>query len=372
MTLHRSLLALSLCAVAACSTPHSKQVRNEANDRFDRANTQVLYDQALQSFHAGQFELALQHIDKAIVRFPKDGTYPLLRGRILLEMKRVDLARESFAKAAELAPTAAEPHYYMGIVLQRWNELDKAATEYAKAAELAPSQLQYVAAECETLVAAGRLADAEARLDAVGKTFEFSPVLDRVRADIAGQRGDLDERARWLATARLRTDPGKAQQLTEEIAATDFERGKWSDCIMALESESMGDAGKRPDMVRLHARCLLMLDRPREARDLMLTLRGHSDTDGRNATILGLAAMRLSDTNRMMEAGQSLTQSRPGSADGWLLLGVAALERGDKAEATRLLTEAAAREPSRELPRRLLAQATVPASAPVAQAAKPN
>jgi Flp pilus assembly protein TadD len=371
MNMRRSLLALSLCALTACATPHSKQVRNDAHDRFDRANTQVLYDQALQAFHAGQFEPALQHIDKAIARFPKEGDYPLLRGRILLEMKRMDLARESFAKAAELSPMAADPHYYLGIVLQRWNELDKAAAEYAKAAELAPSQLQYVAAECETLVAAGRLADAEARLDAVGKTFEFSPVLDRVRADIAGQRGDLEARARWLATARLRTEPAKAQPLMEEIAATAFERGKWSDCIMALEDETMTEASKRPDMVRLRARCLLMLDRPREARDLMLSLRGHSDTDGRNATILGLAAMRLGDTNRMIEAGQSLTQSRPGSADGWVLLGVAALERGDKAEATRLLTEAAAREPSRELPRRLLAQAN-PATPVAMQAAKAN
>jgi Flp pilus assembly protein TadD len=124
-------------------------------------------------------------------------------------------------------------------------------------------------------------------------------------------------------------------------------------------------------MVRLHARCLLMLDRPREARDLMLTMRGQSDNDGRNATVLGMSAMRLGDTNRMIEAGQSLTQSRPGSADGWVLLGVAALERGDKVEATRLFTEAAAREPSRELPRRLLAQAN-PAIPVAMQAAKAN
>jgi Flp pilus assembly protein TadD len=186
------MIALCTLALAACSTPHSKQVRLDAHDRYDRANTQVMYDQALQAFHAGQFEVALEHIDRAISRYPKDGSYPLLRGRILLEMKRVDLARESFAKAAELSPTAAEPHYYMGIVLQRWNELDKAVAEYAKAAELAPSQLQYVAAECETLVAAGKYTEAEARLDAVNKTFEFSPVLDRVRADLAGQRGDLE------------------------------------------------------------------------------------------------------------------------------------------------------------------------------------
>jgi len=371
MTMHRCMIALCTLALAACSTPHSKQVRLDAHDRYDRANTQVMYDQALQAFHAGQFEVALEHIDRAISRYPKDGSYPLLRGRILLEMKRVDLARESFAKAAELSPTAAEPHYYMGIVLQRWNELDKAVAEYAKAAELAPSQLQYVAAECETLVAAGKYTEAEARLDAVNKTFEFSPVLDRVRADLAGQRGDLDGRARWLAMARLRTEPAKAQQLMEEIAATRFEQGKWSDCIAALEDEAMTEASKRPDMVRLHARCLLMLDRPREARDLMLTMRGQSDNDGRNATILGLSAMRLGDTNRMIEAGQSLTQSRPGSADGWVLLGVAALERGDKAEATRLLSEAAAREPSRELPRRLMAQAN-PTTPVAVQTSKTN
>ena len=362
MTLRSSMLCATML-LAACGTPHSQQVRNDARDRYDRANAQVVYDQALQSFHAGQFEEALTNIDKAIVRFPKEGSYPLLRGRILLEMKRVDLARESFVKAAELAPKAAEPHYYLGIVLQRWNELDKAVDEYAKAAELAPSQLQYVAAECETLVAAGRLDDAERRLDAVGRSFEFSPVLDRVRADVAGQRGDLEARARWLAAARLRTEPAKAAALAEEIAANEFERGRWAECIAALDDEALHEAAGRPDLVRLRARCLLMLDRPREARDLMLSLRTQTDADGRNATILGMAAMRLGDATRMNEAGHALTQSRPGSADGWLLLGVAALECGDRAEATRMLREAAAREPSRDLPRRLLASAAAPEAA---------
>ncbi len=352
----RPLLVACALALCACGTPRSQQVRHDARDRFDRANAQVVYDQALQAFHAGQFEQALEQIDKAISRFPKEGSYPLLRGRILLEMKRVDLARESFSKAIELSPEAAEPHYYLAIVLQRWNELDKAAAEYAKASELAPSQLQYVAAECEMLVSAGRLDDAERRLDAVSKTFEFSPVLDRVRADIAGQRGNLADRARWLAAARLRTEPAKASVLAEEIAATEFEMGHWAECIAALDDEALKDAAGRADLVRLRARCLLMLDRPREARDLMLSLRSQTDADGRNATILGMAAMRLGDANRMNEAGHALTQCRPGSADGWMLLGVAALERGDRTEARRMLTEASAREPSRELPKRLLAQ----------------
>ena len=357
----RNALLCGAVLLAACGTPHSQQVRNEARDRYDRANAQVVYDQSLQAFHAGQFEEALNHIDKAIARFPKEGAYPLLRGRILLEMKRVDLAREAFAKAAELSPTAAEPHYYMGIVLQRWNELDQAAAEYAKAAELAPSQLQYVAAECETLVAAGRLDDAQMRLEAVGKTFEFSPVLDRVRADLAGQCGDQEARARWLDAARLRTEPDKAGPLVEEIAHCRFEQGRWAECLQALDDEALSAAaGARADLVRMRARCLLMLDRARDARDLMLTLREQVDADGRNATIMGLAAMRIGDAARMSEAGRSLTQCQPGRCDGWLLLGVAALERGDRDEAARMLREASAREPSRELPRRLLAHLESP------------
>ncbi len=367
------LLLVSACilALTACGTPHSQQVRTEAHDRYDRANAQVVYDQSLQSFHAGQFELALNHIDKAISRFPKDGSYELLKGRILLEMKRVDLARESFVKAATLSPTLADPHYFLGIVLQRWNELDKAADEYAKAFELAPSQLQYVAAECETLIAANRLDDAEARLNAVNHTFEFSPVLDRIRADLAEHRGNLPQREKWLLAARMRTDPDKSQQLMEEIAAVQFEQGDWTGCLAALEDEGLKSVANRSDLVRLRARCLLMLDRPREARDLMVALRTETDAEGRNAMILGLAAMRLGDTARMIDAGKTLTQTRPASSDGWLMLGIAAMQKGDRAEAARLLGEAATRDPSRELPRKLLAAvATMPGTQAVLGAAQ--
>ncbi len=44
--------------------------------------------------------------------------------------------------------------------------------------------------------------------------------------------------------------------------------------------------------------------------------------------------------------------------DGWVLLGVAAMQNGDRAEAVRLLSEANKREPNKKLPKQLLAAAS--------------
>jgi Flp pilus assembly protein TadD len=156
----------------------------------------------------------------------------------------------------------------------------------------------------------------------------------------------------------LRTEPTKAQHLVEEIAVTRFEQGNWVGCIDALEDEALKDSAKSTELVRLRARCLLMMDRARDARDLMLTLRTQTDGDGRNASVLGLAAMRIGDTARMNDAGHVLTQARPDSADGWVLLGVAAMQNGDRAEAVRFLSEANKREPNKKLPKQLLAAAS--------------
>ena len=90
----------------------------------------------------------------------------------------------------------------------------------------------------------------------------------------------------------------------------------------------------------------------------MLTLRTQTDGDGRNASVLGFAAMRIGDTARMIDAGHVLTQARPDSADGWVLLGVAAMQNGDGSEAVRLLSEANKREPNKKLPKQLLAAAS--------------
>ncbi|HNU07832.1 MAG TPA: hypothetical protein PKO33_08715, partial [Pyrinomonadaceae bacterium] len=221
-------------ALPGCSTPHSQQVRQEARDRFDRAGAQIAYDQARQSFNGGQFESAMGYIDRAIARFPKESSYYLLRGRIQNEMKRTEEARESFAKSIELDPRKPEPHYFMGIVYQRWRQLDQALAKYAEAARLDPGKLHYLCAEVEVMTAMGRLDEATARVDSVSTRFEFSPVIERLKADIAKARGQDVACADLLEQAAYRVE--EKADILEELAFARYSSRDWQGTLAVLDS----------------------------------------------------------------------------------------------------------------------------------------
>ena len=358
-TLVLPALALAACVAAlpACTGPvRSQQVRNEARDRYDRASAQVAYDQARQAFQSGQFEQALGNIDKAIARFPKESSYFLLRGRILHEMARVDQARDAFAKAAELDPKKPEPHYFLGVIHQRWRENDQALTEYAAAAKLDPTKLHYVAAEIEMLTIMGKHDDAEQRLASVKQRFEFSPVIDRLHADVAKVKGDHAACAAMLERAAMRET--NSPDVIEELAYARYTKGDWQGSLAALDDPALAKVRVRPDLVRLRARDLLLLGRNAEARDALLALRGEGDGKGRNTLLLGHAAWRLNDWGRLRECGETLIRLHPELAEGYMFIGAAANASGDGEQAIAMFEQAVSRDPERDITRKLPQQVT--------------
>lgn len=346
-----SLAATTLFAVG-CGTPRSQQVRNEARGRYDRAGAQIAYDQARQSFQSGQFEPALGHIDRAIARFPKESSYQLLRGRILHEMTRIDESRDAFQAAVDLDPKKPEPYYFLGIVYQRWRENDKALESYAKAAELEPTKIHFAAAEVEMLTLMGRNDEADARLTAIEKKFEFSPVIDRLRADVAKMRGDDDRCAQLLERVSMRetTSP----ELIEELAFARYSKGDWNGSIAALEDPVLASRIGRPDLARLKARNLILVSRPQEARDILLAIHDDNDPHGRTVLLLGHAAWRIGDWGRLRECGEDLVRRHPEMADGYMFLGASAHNAGHLDESLAMFEQAVAREPERAVAQKLL------------------
>ena len=345
-------LATATLFAAGCGAPRSQQVRNEARGRYDRAGAQIAYDQARQSFQSGQFEPALGHIDRAIARFPKESSYQLLRGRILHEMTRIDESRDAFQAAVDLDPKKPEPYYFLGIVYQRWRENDKALESYSKSSELEPTKIHFVAAEIEMLTLMGRHDEADARLTAVEKKFEFSPVIDRLRADVAKMRGDDDRCAQLLERVSMRETA--SPELIEELAFARYSKGDWNGSIAALEDPVLASRIGRPDLVRLKARNLILVSRPEEARDILLAIRDDNDPHGRTMLLLGHAAWRIGDWGRLRECGEDLVRRHPEMADGYMFLGASAHNAGHLEESLAMFEQAVAREPERAVAQKLL------------------
>ncbi len=371
-SLAAGFLAASALAAGCGEAAHSQQVRREARDRYDRAGAQISYDQARQAFQSGQFDPALANVDRAIARFPTDSSYQLLRGRILHEMTQVEEAHRAFAAAAELDPAKPEPHYFMGIIHQRWREQDRALESYAKAASLDPAKLHFAAAEIEMLTLTGRHDEAEARLAAIERRFEFSPVLDRLRADVHKMRGDHEQCAAMLERAAMRET--SSPDLLEELAFARYSKGDWSGSLAVLDDPAIRGSAARPDLARLRARNLILLGRPAEARDALLAIKDDGDPECRTALLMGHAAWRLGDVGRLRESGEALVRRHPELADGYLFLGASAGTAGRLDESLAMFEQAMAREPDRPICRRMLGAAIarcegIPAAEPVPAAA---
>ncbi|MBM4098537.1 MAG: tetratricopeptide repeat protein [Planctomycetes bacterium] len=347
-----SLAAAVMLAQGCGESAHSQRVRRDARDRYDRAGAQIAYDQARQAFQSGQFEQALGHVDRAVARFPKESSYHLLRGRILHEMTRVDDAHQAFVASAELDPKKPEPHYFMGILHQRWRENDRAAESYAKAAELDPTKLHFAAARIEVLTLSGRLDEADAQLTAIERRFEFSPIIDRLRADVHKMRGDDEACTQMLERAAVRDT--SSPELLEELAFARYSKGDWHGALAVLDDPALASRTGRPDLARLRARNLILAGRAAEARDVLLAIRGDNDPEGRTSLLLGHACWRTGDWGRVRECGEELVKRRPEMADGYMFLGASAGAMGRLDESLAMLEQAVAREPERESVRRML------------------
>jgi len=335
--------------VASCGGPSMRgiEARKAANDRFDRTNAQVVYDQARQALATGQFEVALTQIDRAIERYPKDANYLVLRGRILIEQRRMHAAKETLDRAVEVNPKSAEAQYFLGVLAQRCDDNAAALEHYEKARELDPKNLQFIACCAELQLALGHPVEARQLIEKSASSFEYNPVLQHIRASCLAMEGRPVEAAAVMQTAFARnpTDPALAEDLVNAL----FDAGEWAECLQALDHPVLVTERNRPDMQRTRARCLMMMNRAVEARDLLVMNAPSGESTVEHLVTLGYAAWCCGDWARVAACGETLVSAHPRLPDGYLFLGAVERERGNLLASERWLEQASARGESRDL-----------------------
>lgn len=354
MTRTRSAVVLTTLAVAGsmlvlggCESGHGKHVQKHkemAEERLSQLKSGTEWQMAKQRFLAGDLKRAREGAERSIALNGNVGKSHLLLGRIELEEGDLESAMRSFARAQELEPENAESFYYQGLVFERIGQSQRAYDAYAKAAELDVTDPQYAVAAAEMLMEMGRLQDAEAMLRDRIDRFELNPAIYQTLGHIAmllenpSHAAGLFGQASMLAPddTRIMEDLIRAQIASGDFAEAEYHLGR------LLGAEEHAD---RRDLMHLRAQCLIRLNQPVEAREILLELT--ADAEGKRDLMawerLGQVAALLDDQARLRTASQRLIAMRPDRASGYILRAMYHRASGDLDKALRDATFATQR-----------------------------
>ena len=398
-----TLVAAGAVALTGCGpTKAGKEARSQAYDRMNLINAQVHYDQARQSFESGQFDKALREINRAIARFSEAPPYYVIQGRIYLETHQLEAALDSLNKAVELGEpkdekssiqppvhvtdsqqeklntekkeTLAQAHYFAGIVFQRWSDDEQAYRRYLKAFEIQPTNAQYLLASAESLIALGEFEMAKQLVQPKMAYFEHNAALRQLQGQIALLQGDPKQAAALYSEARLLNPDDSA--LLEQMMWAQYAAGMYGQChesvkrLQQQERESAGrggQAGVRSDLIHLEARCLNMMGRGPEARELYIELTKLRPADPVAWTELGSLAWDLGDYRRVAMCSVQIIALAPDRYEGYMFKGINERHRGNLDEAVKLFRESSQLATDIALPHLLLGQ-TLEQSGQVTQA----
>ncbi|MFO0828121.1 MAG: tetratricopeptide repeat protein [Phycisphaerales bacterium] len=337
-----TILVLIALALTACGGPTKAglEARKAARDRIGKTSSLIVYDQARQSFESGQFDRALVQINEAIIRTPEEPKYWVLRGRILLEQGHLEESLKDFQKAIAIKPECAEAYYFQGIVHERWSRDEDAIAAYRKASELDQSKVSYLLACAEMLIATKQFDEAEAMLEPRLEYFENNAPMHELLAKLAMLKNDPKTAVAHYNRALL-IDPS-LPMVMDNLVRAQFAAGQWQDCLVNVRrAQREGEGGRTPERMHIEGRCLAMIGRTADARNVFAELTRETPEDAQAWIDLAGVSWQLGEIPRVRTAAASVLRVAPERYEGYVFEGLIAEQEGDAAAAANWFRKAA-------------------------------
>lgn len=336
-----SLLAAALCLGSCSNGKHTGELREAAHANMDKVHAAADYDLAAQQFETGNMDLALQAIDNSLKLAPDAPKGHLLRGRILLELGPADPALTAFDAGIVQRPDDPELHYYRAIALERMDEENQALAGYLEANRLDPNQAEYLTAALEALVDLGRVDEAAALIGKQPFEVRNHPGVKQSIGHIAQIEGNPAAaiEAFTQAVVLAPEDP----VLREDLARALISERRFADAETHLAWLQPTDHyQRRRDLQHMHAACLLELNQPVQARQILLDITRAEGGDGDYEAWLRLVdcALILDDDALLHQAAARMVGMAPDRHEGHLALAMWQRRSGDLEGALKTLDNA--------------------------------
>ncbi len=283
-----------------------------------------------QAFLAGDLHKALKHTEISMSLNDKVAKTYVLFGRIKMEMGDVEGASDALAQAQKIDAKSVDAEYYEGILAERIDRRDEALGHYQAACELDGSNPQYAIAAAEMMIEAGEIEKAETFLLGRRNTFDHNAGIRQTIGHIEMMKGDTRQAAAIYSEAHLLAPDD--QSITEDLIRAQIATEKYAEAEYNLSRLLTGKENKnRRDLLQMRAACQVRLDRPVEARQILMALtsgqEGAADVD---AWInLGEISYQLHDINHLKQAANRVTAIAPERPEGYILRALLLRKTGD-------------------------------------------
>jgi Flp pilus assembly protein TadD len=296
----------------------SQKQKAEAEWKLARAN--VLMSLAKDQYANGSLDKSRETVNDAMRLAPEHAGLRVLSAKLYIETGRLELADKDLAIARHLDPKDPEADYLSGVVYQRWQQPERALGFYEAAHAKAPTELAYLMARAEMLVAAGERKVALGLLQEKVIYFEHSAAIRDAVGQLLVQEGRYAEAIDMLRSATiLATDD---VGMREHLAMAFYFNGQYREASVELERVMKDEAhANRADLVMALGECKLQLNQARDARDTFD--RATQLAPANVGAWLGLAkaTLRLNDDRRAELALRKALSVQAGSSEAHLLLG---------------------------------------------------
>ena len=325
-------LALGMLSAQGCNT-HGKSTSehiSKAKMKMEGVKAATEYKMAEQAFLSGSMPKALKHINHSIALSDGVAKSYVLRGRILAELNDVEGAVSSLKKGQEIDPSNVDSHYFLGTIAERVERREEALAYYLAASELDKTNPQYAIAAAEMMMDLGEVDRAESFLTSHTANYDHNSGIRQTLGHIAMMKNDPASAVKLFSEARLLAPDD--QTVTEDLIRAQIATRKYAEAEYNLARLLTGAANKdRRDLQHMRASCLVLLDRPVEARQILIALTsdqaGAADVDAWSN--LGQVAYLLRDYNRVKQCAARVTSIAPHRHEGYILRALAQRKAGD-------------------------------------------
>ncbi|MFG0276123.1 MAG: tetratricopeptide repeat protein, partial [Phycisphaerales bacterium] len=224
------------------------------------------------------------------------------------------------------------------------SDFENAGDAYETAANLDPSNSQYAIAAAEMLIELGRTERAEELLRSRTAMFEHNAGVRQTLGHLAMLRADSADAVAMFREARLLAPDDLS--VAEDLALALASNSDWVEAEYTLRTLLKSpDFDGRRDLQRMHARALVAIDRPVEARTILLSLT--NDDAGRNdwQALIDLAnvALVLKDDARARLSARRALALVPDHPEPYALLAAVQYRNGELESALASLNKAVER-----------------------------